>query len=99
MSDKSDKQLSLRDLRIVENVVDGLRSLDEDCDIMGVPLRLDERCDFSFDKHIEAIVAQEEEALKAQKQRSDVSYAQENQREWDRRYKERPMNRVRFVKR
>ena len=52
MSDKSDKQLSLRDLRIVENVVDGLRSLDEDCDIMGVPLRLDERCDFSFDKHI-----------------------------------------------
>lgn len=100
MSDNNDVNVSsLADLRIVVNVVDGLRSLDEDCDIMGIPLRLDERCTLSFNKHVDAIVAQEEEALKSQTQRAASNYAQENQREWDRRYKERPLNRTRIVRR
>ncbi len=85
--------------RIVENTGRGmLESLDEDCEIMGVPLNLSEACMFDFDKHIDAIVEQEDAARSDHKKYTKLNYAQENAREYDARYKEKPENRIRFKK-
>lgn len=85
--------------RIVENTGKGmLESLDEDCEIMGVPLKLSEACMFDFDKHVNAIVEQEDAARNDHKKYTKLNYAQENAREYDARYKEKPQNLTRFKK-
>ena len=87
------------DYRIVENDNVGLlESLDEDGDVMGVPLNLSEACKFDFDKHIDAIVEQEDFARAEHKKYTKLNYAQENAKAYDARYKELPGNRIRFKK-
>lgn len=88
------------ELRIVEgsDPID-LGSLDEDGSIMDVPLNLSEGCTFSFDKHVEAIAAQQREADEDHRARyRTVDWAIENRTEWNKRYAETPANRTRLRK-
>lgn len=93
-----DETPDVKDLRIVENKgKDFLEQLDEDTQIMDVPLNLNESCVFDFDKHIDAIICQESDALQEhEKKYTKLNSAQENAKEYDRRFKERPGNRIRF---
>lgn len=85
------------DDRIVENPGQGqLEALDEGVSIMDVPLRLSEACSFDFDKHMDAITGDEDAAREHHKRYGMLNVAQENQRRFDARYKERPGNRIRF---
>lgn len=85
---------SIDGMRIVEGKELGkLESMDDDCDVMDVSLNLDEACKFDFDKHMDAIVGEQDEAddrlLKEQaRERPDV--------ELDRRYKEMPRDRIKY---
>lgn len=96
---ETDEVPSVDDLRIVENIGgDTLESLDEDTEIMDIPLNLSEACVFSFDKHVEAIVGAEATAIEEHKKYTRFNVSQENAKEYDRRYKERPGNRIRYSK-
>lgn len=87
----------IESLKVVKNEgIGSLESLDDDASIMDVPLRLGEACSFDFDKHMDAIVGHEQEAVEEHKRYSKLNSAQENSKEYDRRYKERPLNRVRY---
>lgn len=89
------------ELRIVENESRGkLEELDEDTSVMDVELKLKEACSFDFDKHVSAIVGAEEAVAKERKEKyTKFNVAQEASKEFDKRYKERPQNRIRYVKR
>ena len=91
---------SIDDLRIVESVDPlDLNTLDTDCSIMDVPLNLSEGCSFDFDKHVDAIVAQQEAADAEHRARyQTVDWAIENRREWNKRYSEAPVNKMRVRK-
>lgn len=88
--------LDLGELRIVENAGSTLESMDEDGDILGVPLKLDEACAFDFSKHIDAIVGSEDARAEEAKKHQKLNQAQSNQQEYDRRYKEMPRDRIKF---
>lgn len=88
---------TIDELRVVDNSDAGsLESMDEDASVMDVPLKLSEACVFAFDKHIDAIIGDEEGARSEHQKYTKLNIAQENSKEYDRRYKERPGNRIRF---
>lgn len=96
---QSDDVPEVSDLRIVEVKPPMLENLDEGTEIMDVSLKLSETCVFSFDKHMDAIVESETSARQENAERfGKLNMAQENSREFDRRYKERPLNRIRVKK-
>lgn len=92
------EEIDSNELRIVANESKGkLESLDEDSSIMDVELNLDEACKFDFEKHMSSIVECEKVALEEHARKyTKLNTAQENSREYDRRYKERSHNRIRF---
>lgn len=90
---KEDESLDLADMRIVENVdPDLLESMDDDGEILGVPLLLDEACVFDFGKHIDAILNEQQEA---EEEHHRMHGENVNQVERDRRYKEMPRDLIR----
>lgn len=94
---ESDDTPEIDDLRIIKNENRGtLESLDEDVAIMDVPLQLAESCTFHFEKHIDAIIGSEQDALKEHEKFTKLNIAQENAKEYDRRYKEHPGNRTTY---
>ena len=88
--------LDLGEFRIVENVGSTLESMDEDGDILGVSLKLDEACAFDFNKHIDAIIDSEDARATDSKKHQQLNQAQSNKQEYDRRYKEMPRDRIKF---
>jgi hypothetical protein len=97
---EADECPSLQELRVVENNSAGkLEELDEDTDVMDIELKLKEACSFDFEKHVSAIAESEEAATKERQKYASLNVAQENSKEFDKRYKERPQNRIRYVKR
>lgn len=94
------ESLDWNNLRIVSHPNRGfLESLDEDGTIMSNPLRLDEACQFKFDKHVSAIIESERnsrESLRQNLQQDDLAKAYV--RRADERYREKPQNRIRYVK-
>jgi hypothetical protein len=85
------------DDRIVSNPGAGqLESLDEDTDIIGVPLNLKEACNFNFEKHIDAIVSDEEAAAVEHQKHRKYNIAQVNSKLRDTRYKRMPIDSFRF---
>jgi hypothetical protein len=84
----------IEELRIVERK-EGLANIDDDATVMGIPLRLSEACLFDLEKHADAIVTHEESRVKEQKKHSK-NIARTDSREYDRRYKELPQNRIRY---
>ena len=87
---------STSDLKIVQNRGSTLESMDEDAAIMDVDLKLSEACVFNFAKHMDAIVCQEDAAREEHKKYTKLNVAQQNSKEYDRRYKEKPGNRIRY---
>lgn len=92
-----EEQQQLIDMRIVDNQSRNmLESLDDDATIMDVPLRLNEACMFDFDKHTRAITEAESIALEEHKKFTRLDSASELRKKRDERYKERPLNRIRY---
>lgn len=88
------QNLDIDDLRIVETPKGvSLSSLDDDGDIQGVELKLEEGCSLDFDKHMNAISSDEQDAINKSKK---YYSANESLVEYDKRYKEKPKNRIKY---
>lgn len=83
---------------LIENASRSLEDVDDDSAIMDVPLNLKEACQLNFDKHINALLDEEDnasiDAIRREKllDRGNVS-------EFNKRYLERSNNVIRFNKR
>jgi hypothetical protein len=95
---EGDETIDVKSARIVENTNDAgiLEELDKETDIGGIALHLDEGCKFDFEKHINAIEKCDNDAIIKRKRYVGLDFSQMNIKEYDRRYKERPNNRIRY---
>lgn len=97
--DEVEESVSPSELRIVEGrLARSLTTLDDDCEILGVPLKLDEACSIAFDKHVAAIEEDLHRAVDRRAEMAQLNEAQKNRQEYDRRYKEMPRDRIRWRK-
>lgn len=82
---------------LVENVSRSLEDIDDDSMIMDVPLNLKEACQLNFDKHINALL-DEEDMHSIDAIRREKSLDKGNVSEFNKRYLERSSNVIRFKK-
>jgi hypothetical protein len=82
---------------LVENVSNSLEDIDDDTSIMDIPLNLKEACKLNFDKHIDALLDEEDNAI-VESVKREKSLDKGNGSEFNKRYLERSNNVIRFKK-
>ncbi len=95
--ENANEALTLSDMRIVESLnANSLNSLDDDANIMGVPLGLSNASCLSFDKHINAISKDDTDARKRRQGREELDASLEMKQKYDHRYKEMPRDTIKY---